>query len=969
MEELASSGSSSERNLTGLRISNPSTPLGDRWAIIIGISKYKDERLRLKYAHRDAEELYNLITKPSGGGFEKEHIFKLIDEKATRDNINKALRSFLKKPAKDDLVLIYFACHGSYDLDRPNNVYLLPYDTDPDDIASTAVPMREIDASLGDNLLSEKVVIIADACHSASIGKGIGRRSSSITSTAVVNRYLENVSKSRGGIALLTSAQSNEVAFENEKWGEGHGAFTYYLLEGMRGNADVAPQDGIVTVGELFEYVRENVKRATGNQQHPSVGPNAFDENLPMAITAGITAQEYFQLGCLLYELGLNLEDKRRLESANRQFYESIRLAKLDSIPFPKASLQLGKSLMAINDNIKAIETFEEAINACNRTNTIVPSEIFIHLGMAYSKINNYSKAVDSFKRILEDNPQDENAPWIMKYVEYLEKPNKNSNTTIGKKYALLIGISDYSQDSIPKLEGPPNDVQEIKEVLIQKMGFEESNITILSDNAKTTKKSIINAINYLASIATTIDIVLIYYSGHSFNEDYAYIIPSDAIGNSVSSEIQNAISPDELDYLVSRLSSSTTLIADSISNERFLNLAKKDRNYTLLVPAGIALEHQIGNKKYGIFTYCFSKGISYLDNQNLTYSKVINYIVEKSRDEFKKIQTPILICKNNDDTIFSQQSFYLKLFDFAQLKTFSLYTYSELQTLYHILKEDIGPYFAKAYYSFGCAFLEKEKYEEAYEALHTAISISKIQNPKIIYYLAISQLQNKHYNESILSLKQYIQLNPESRLSLESSIEKIKSISNGQKCALLIGINNYINPEIPQIKGAMNDVLALKKVLIEKFDFKEENITMLLDGQATYDAILKSFKDLVKYSETGPAIFYFAGAGSYSREEDNISYTFTDQIKNPILDDKKFSKLHESLSIVSVDGRLEGVYDIYLKELSSLSINRNLITVIDANWNHGGDRNALADERKRPTPRRISLAVPVPKEIFFERG
>ena len=63
---------------------------------------------------------------------------------------------------------------GTYDLDRPSNVYLITYDTDPDDISGTALPMREIDDSLKDNLLSEKVVIIADACHSASIGKGIG---------------------------------------------------------------------------------------------------------------------------------------------------------------------------------------------------------------------------------------------------------------------------------------------------------------------------------------------------------------------------------------------------------------------------------------------------------------------------------------------------------------------------------------------------------------------------------------------------------------------------------------------------------------------------------------------------------------------------------------------------------------------------------------------------------------------------
>jgi uncharacterized caspase-like protein len=97
--------------------------------------------------------------------------------------------------------------------------------------------------TLRDNLFSEKVVIIADACHSASIGKGIGRRSNPIYSTAVVNRYLENVCKSREGIALLTSAEANEVALEDEKWGGGHGVFTYFLLEGMRGNADMLSQD------------------------------------------------------------------------------------------------------------------------------------------------------------------------------------------------------------------------------------------------------------------------------------------------------------------------------------------------------------------------------------------------------------------------------------------------------------------------------------------------------------------------------------------------------------------------------------------------------------------------------------------------------------------------------------------------------------------------------------------------------
>ncbi len=256
----------------------------DRWAIIVGISRYRYQGWNLRYADRDAEELYNLLLTPSGGNFKKEFICKLTNEQATTGNITRALRAFLKKPAREDLVVIYFACHGTPDFDRPGNVYLLTHDTAPDDIAGTALPMREIDLSLKENLHAEKVIVLADTCHSAAIGGGIGGRNA-VDDSTFVNRYLQEVSRARGGIALLTSAEATEVSFEDARWGGGHGVFTHYLLEGMRGAAD-RDGNGIVTVGELFEYVRDNVKRETDYRQHPLIGANAYDRNLPMAIAS-----------------------------------------------------------------------------------------------------------------------------------------------------------------------------------------------------------------------------------------------------------------------------------------------------------------------------------------------------------------------------------------------------------------------------------------------------------------------------------------------------------------------------------------------------------------------------------------------------------------------------------------------------------------------------------------------------------
>ena len=193
--------------------------------MIVGISKYKHAALNLQYADRDAEKLYQLLLTPQGGHFQKEYVCKLTNTQATKGNITRALRSFLKKPAREDVVIIYFACHGSPDPDRPGNVYLLTHDSDPQDVAGSALPMGDIDRALKDTLLSEKVIIMADTCHSAAIGGGI--RSRAVTeSTRLVNRYLREISQARHGTALLTSAEANEVSFEDKKWGGGHGVFT-----------------------------------------------------------------------------------------------------------------------------------------------------------------------------------------------------------------------------------------------------------------------------------------------------------------------------------------------------------------------------------------------------------------------------------------------------------------------------------------------------------------------------------------------------------------------------------------------------------------------------------------------------------------------------------------------------------------------------------------------------------------------
>jgi uncharacterized caspase-like protein len=118
-----------------------------------------------------------------------------------------------------------------------------------------------------DRLEAERVVVFLDACHSGAAG---GRTFASKRTRAgrVDDLFLERLARSRGR-AIVTAARSNEVSIELPELG--HGLFTYYLLQGLRGAGDL-DRDGIVSLQELYQYLDQEVSRksrSSGGNQHP----------------------------------------------------------------------------------------------------------------------------------------------------------------------------------------------------------------------------------------------------------------------------------------------------------------------------------------------------------------------------------------------------------------------------------------------------------------------------------------------------------------------------------------------------------------------------------------------------------------------------------------------------------------------------------------------------------------------------
>lgn len=248
-----------------------------RLAVVIGVGQYQSSDIPdLEFARADAEAVYEFLKSDAAGPFDD--VLFLADGEATGAAMRQALFVFLQQASWNDLVVVYFAGHGAPDPSRPDNLYLLPSDADLNSLAATGFPMWDVKTALRRQIAAERVLVIADACHSAGtadgdvVGGGDGN--------AIAGSFSQLFTPSRR--LMMTAANTNEFSLEDARWG-GHGVFTHFLLEGLKGKGDL-DDDGIVTFTELFDFVAGNVRTATGGRQNPQ--RSGFGD-IPLSIVGG----------------------------------------------------------------------------------------------------------------------------------------------------------------------------------------------------------------------------------------------------------------------------------------------------------------------------------------------------------------------------------------------------------------------------------------------------------------------------------------------------------------------------------------------------------------------------------------------------------------------------------------------------------------------------------------------------------
>jgi WD40 repeat protein len=230
--------------------------------LTIGVSDYGDKAkdLRLKFAHRDAQDVASAIVNTQDGGLyaEIKPMF-LHDRTADKAGIFDALAAMdrnMGSGAGQDLAVVMFSGHGTM---IDGQFYLVPHGADnstPARLKVSAIPATEFQSEITKLAQHGRVLVLLDACRSAGLIGG------PLPAAEVLKSAL-----AASNVTVLTSSKADKLSREDETWQ--HGAFTKVLLDALSGSAyDVdTDHNSVISMAELTAYVEKHLSHLTGGEQ------------------------------------------------------------------------------------------------------------------------------------------------------------------------------------------------------------------------------------------------------------------------------------------------------------------------------------------------------------------------------------------------------------------------------------------------------------------------------------------------------------------------------------------------------------------------------------------------------------------------------------------------------------------------------------------------------------------------------
>jgi uncharacterized caspase-like protein len=227
--------------------------------LAVGITEYKNPTANLSFAHKDAAAIAAQFKAQAGVLFNRVETKVLTNAQATRTGIILALDWLKAQTSQGDVVVLYLSGHGG--LDGKQNYFFYAHEHD----LKVNPEVYDVKwSTLLDGLTAvngTKPFLFVDSCRAAA-ASGSGKQKSDGGLTQALNELKINYK----GVVFFAASSSDEPAVELDD--KGHSAFTWALLEGLRGEADKTRPDGLIYVDELGSWLTQSVKELTGGRQH-----------------------------------------------------------------------------------------------------------------------------------------------------------------------------------------------------------------------------------------------------------------------------------------------------------------------------------------------------------------------------------------------------------------------------------------------------------------------------------------------------------------------------------------------------------------------------------------------------------------------------------------------------------------------------------------------------------------------------
>ncbi|GHT19420.1 hypothetical protein FACS1894189_8210 [Planctomycetales bacterium] len=228
--------------------------------MLIGVDKYETLG-SLRYCGSDVQAAKGVLADI---GFQK--IITMTtdspfdDKQPTLQNIEKQLAEMINGTPADGTVLIMLSGHGFSQNDKS---FYCPKDTNLKDLTSTALPIDTVMKQLTECKAKTKILII-DACRDEqNTGRSLENKS---------GNFMKPFTQLPMGIFALISCSTGEQSQEDKDFQ--HGVFTYFLLAGLKGEADDGvSKNGVVEFIELCNFIKQRTSQHVKIKLHESQNP------------------------------------------------------------------------------------------------------------------------------------------------------------------------------------------------------------------------------------------------------------------------------------------------------------------------------------------------------------------------------------------------------------------------------------------------------------------------------------------------------------------------------------------------------------------------------------------------------------------------------------------------------------------------------------------------------------------------